>query len=252
AFTGLIRCICGGMVTAEEKYKHQKNGNIHHYIHYHCGHKIKPDCTEKSIRTEELEKQIDSELKKIEIPERFQQWAIKYLHELRTGEAKAQEDTFVMKQRALLRTTQQLDSLMLKFTSPENRDGSLFTTEEYQSLKGPLLKEKARFENELKDQGKQKEEWLELSERTFNFARYARVWFENGDIETKRAIFACIGSDLTLKDKKLFIQMRKPFEIISEGLSHSVNVFDRVGPVGFPMVATQSELSDAEISHWSG
>ena len=43
AFTGLIRCICG-MVTAEEST--QKNGNIHHYIHYHCGHKIKPDCTE--------------------------------------------------------------------------------------------------------------------------------------------------------------------------------------------------------------
>lgn len=33
AFTGIMRCgNCGAMITAEEKIKHQKNGNVHHYI----------------------------------------------------------------------------------------------------------------------------------------------------------------------------------------------------------------------------
>jgi len=37
AFTGLMRCgNCGAMITAEEKIKHQKNGNTHHYVYYRC------------------------------------------------------------------------------------------------------------------------------------------------------------------------------------------------------------------------
>ena len=36
AFRGLMICgECGAAVTAEHKYKHQKNGITRHYIYYH-------------------------------------------------------------------------------------------------------------------------------------------------------------------------------------------------------------------------
>jgi hypothetical protein len=51
---------------------------------------------------------------------------------------------------------------------------------------------------------------------TFNFARYARAWFANGDIDTKRAIFACLAVNTTLSNQKLSITLQKPFQSIIE------------------------------------
>lgn len=80
AFTGLIRCgECGAMITAEEKTKHQKNGNTHHYTYYHCTKKKDPNCSQKCITDKELEKQILQVLDTIKIPYEFHEWAMKQL-----------------------------------------------------------------------------------------------------------------------------------------------------------------------------
>ena len=60
---------------------------------------------------------------------------------------------------------------------------------------------------------------LELAEKTFNFACYARYWFENGDLKAKTQILATLGSNLTIKEKKLCIDGQKPFFLIERGLS---------------------------------
>jgi hypothetical protein len=61
----------------------------------------------------------------------------------------------------------------------------------------------------LKDTDKRVENWLEIAERGFNFAEKAAAIFaeakENDDIETRKEIFASLGSDLILKDKILSI-----------------------------------------------
>ena len=82
--------------------------------------------------------------------------------------------------------------------------------------KPQLLKERISLEDDLKRQGIDIEQWVELSEKTFNFARYARIWFENGDQKSRRAIFACLGDELIIKDQKLQISLKKPFEILIE------------------------------------
>lgn len=60
AFTGrLMRCAsCGSSITAEPKVKRNKNGNVHHYVYYHCTKKKNPDCTERSIELKELNRQV--------------------------------------------------------------------------------------------------------------------------------------------------------------------------------------------------
>ena len=48
SFTGLMKCGgCGGTITAQEKVKRQKNGNVHQYTYYHCTKKIHPSCNGK-------------------------------------------------------------------------------------------------------------------------------------------------------------------------------------------------------------
>lgn len=219
AFTGLMKCgHCGASITAEEKTKRQKNGNVHYYVYYRCTKRIDEKCPEKTIELKELTRQIDTVIHGLTISDRFRDWAIKYLHEVRQSEARSQEQALSEKQKRVLTITKQIDSLLLKYTSPENTDGSLIGDNDYKTLKNALMHEKHVLEGDIENHSKDMEQWVELSERTYNFARYAGLWFTNGDIETKRAIFACLGSNLILKDQNITVELRKPFQFIFENL----------------------------------
>ena len=219
AFTGLMRCgSCQSSITAEEKIKRQQNGNVHHYIYYHCTKKKNPSCLEKSIEIKELHRQVDKELENITVPEEFRNWAIKHLHEVRKGEAMTQQIAFQNKQSELKSVTEQLSSLLLKYTSTQNISGQYISDAEYQAAKNTLLIRKESLESGLQSQSKDMEQWLELSERTFNFALYARSWFSRGDLDTKRAILACLGSNLFVEGGNVRIQLRPVFETISKNI----------------------------------
>ena len=75
------------------------------------------------------------------------------------------------------------------------------------------------MEELLNDAGHRVEQWLKLSEHTFEFASTARARFAEGDIKTKKEILATIGSNLILKDKKLSIEAKKPFFILENSRS---------------------------------
>jgi len=87
------------------------------------------------------------------------------------------------------------------------------------------------LESQLAVQGKEIDQWVELTERTFNFARYARIWFAKGDMETKRAIFACLGSDFIVADKKVRITIQQPFKSVFDGLPLATNELERLEPI---------------------
>ena len=55
------------------------------------------------------------------------------------------------------------------------------------------MKQKLELEQYLANQASEKDRWMELTERTFNFAKYARYHFQNGDREMRRSIFASLG-----------------------------------------------------------
>lgn len=253
AFTGLMRCgFCKAMITAEEKFKRQKNGNVHHYIYYHCTKKIDPRCMEKAVELKSFSKQVDNLLAKITISEKFKDWSIRFLHDIHKDEAKANEEALSAKHARLESIVKQVDNLLLKYTSPENSNNQLMTNGEYTNLRSSLLKEKNEIETELNAVGQKIEEWLDFSERTFNFARYARMWFENGDLDTKRAIFACVGSNLLLKDKNVLVSLKKPFNMIFEGLPGAKEELSRLEPLKIPQNSLEFEKFVAEFPILSG
>lgn len=72
------------------------------------------------------------------------------------------------------------------------------------------------------------EQWAELSEQTFDFACYAYIWYANGDEKTKRAILACLGSNLTISNKILkvsytsyFLSLIKAREAIEKEIEYA-------------------------------
>ena len=207
AFTGLMHCgSCGCSITAQAKVKRCKNGNVHHYVYYNCTKKkVDVKCPEKVVELKNLEIDIKEKLSEITISERFKEWAIRHLHELRKTEADTDSLVLKGKNKELEEVTKNLQSLTLNFTSPRNQDRALITDDEYQNLKGGMVKRKLILEDDLKITNKQVLEWVELTEKTFDFACYAHIWFEKGDEKTKRAILACLGSNLTIKGKKVFV-----------------------------------------------
>lgn len=67
AFTKLMSCaLCGSGITADEKYKTQKNGNTHRYVYYGCCKSNDRSCTSGYINEEDLVEQLVALMDKIE------------------------------------------------------------------------------------------------------------------------------------------------------------------------------------------
>ncbi len=72
AYCGLLKCSqCGCSITAEEKFKYQKNGNVHRYIYYRCTKK-RGACAGEYVREEKLDSNLSNLLSKFVLPK---EWA---------------------------------------------------------------------------------------------------------------------------------------------------------------------------------
>lgn len=70
AFTKLMTCeLCGSGITADEKFKKQKNGNIHRYVYYGCTKFNDKHCKCGYINEEELIEQFMELIDKIDLNE---------------------------------------------------------------------------------------------------------------------------------------------------------------------------------------
>jgi site-specific DNA recombinase len=68
SFTRLLLCgSCGSGITAEEKFKHSKDGRMTRYIYYHCTRFQNQDCPEPFIREEELLGQLMALVDKLDL-----------------------------------------------------------------------------------------------------------------------------------------------------------------------------------------
>ncbi len=70
AFTKLMTCgLCGSGITADEKFKKQKNGNIHRHVYYSCTRVRDRNCKGGYINEIDLIKQFETLIEKIDIDE---------------------------------------------------------------------------------------------------------------------------------------------------------------------------------------
>ena len=221
-FTGIMRCPdCGTLITAENKCKKQKNGNIHDYVYYHCTKRKNKSCPEKCLEEKELINQIREILDKITVSQRLQHWAIKYLKEFRENDNETQHVVLKNLQDENDNVSRQLDGLLFRYSSAANNDGQLISNEEYLSLKDRLVTQKQSLMTRIDGQSKSAKNWVELTEKTFNFARYARIHFDNGDINTRRTIFINLGSNHSLKGQKISLDLHPALKVIADNLKQA-------------------------------
>ncbi len=70
AFARLISCgLCGSSMCASEKFKEQKNGNVHRYIYYGCTRGIDKKCQAGYIREQDIIEQLIGIIESLDINE---------------------------------------------------------------------------------------------------------------------------------------------------------------------------------------
>ena len=243
-YKGVMSCgECGGFVTAEEKWQIicpecktkftktkkrescikcglridlMKKPTILNYVYYHCTKKVSTNCCQGYLEKGELEYQVDQKLCKFEIDPDFTDWAINHLGELNDQEAHQDQE-------ATQRNTENYETLKSKlrrmtsyrFTDQYDQS-SAEEKEAYETELETLKKEIETVKGSIQVTDQKQYDWIELSKKTFEFACYARYWFEKGDVKTKTQILQLLGQNLKLYNKEVLVDQGNPFWIIEK------------------------------------
>ena len=216
-FTGMIHCgECGGVITAEQKTKRQKNGNIHSYIYYHCTKRQFPNCTQGCLEVIELKKQVINEIESIEIPPEFHSYAMKWFRAENEKEAKEQKTILDAQQKAYSTIVARLSNLI------DMRASGEITPEDFAIKQEKYLAEKNNFKTILDKTDGRVDQWNRSSDEMLTFIEQAKDKFTNGTLKKKREILSTLGSNLLLKDKILSIDIENclfPMKKVSQEVS---------------------------------
>lgn len=215
AFTGAIRCgECGCLYTAEQHTKIIKTtGKLKTFIHYHCTKRKKDfKCSQrKNIPAQELELQIEKEIEKYTILPEFLAWALEGLNSSNDTEIEDRKKIYEAQHKALVQTQNELDELT-KMRYRQLIDDGVFLKEK-DELEGKIQ----RCKGQLRETESRAEEWLELTEKTFRFATYARKAFMTGGLELKKEILLSLGQTPIIKEGNLIIEPNEWLAPIKNG-----------------------------------
>ncbi|MBI2439389.1 MAG: recombinase family protein [Candidatus Moranbacteria bacterium] len=254
-YRGTIRCgECGCHITTEIKTKRIKSkGVLKSFIYHHCTKK-KPEarCQQKPIVHEKLNEQIMAKLDSITLPESFLGFALNILN--RDNELETDNRNIVIgnMQKALKDCQEKIDNLLKVYISSGNSEKELISDEEFKTQKTALLREKTEIEQKLDNLSRRADEWLELTEKTFKFAVYAKHNFDKGDYKTKTSILRALGSSFVLKDGKIEITLRKQYQIIEKGIEMTKAQNPRLELTSFASDKTKTASFEAVSATWSG
>jgi site-specific DNA recombinase len=217
AFASMIKCgVCGCQIQARHRTKWVQGENMFKtYVYYYCSRKSMHRPCNQTVYTlvEDVERDIEEELKNYTIIPEFKDLALKILSRNHKVESSERTKTYerLHKQRTALQS--ELDGLV----SYLHRE--LIDEDDYKRKRSVLKVELVGVDEKLRNTEKRANSSLELNEKAFNFAVYSRIHFQNGDVRTKRDILRTLGQGLILRDNKLYIEPNEWLKPIGEHYS---------------------------------
>ncbi len=155
-FCGLISCAsCGMMITAENKTKRQKNGNVHNYVYYRCTKKRKDfKCPEMSLRSEKLDEQLSSLIQKVSLPKDWAEELNRMALEDHKNSAQSLTACVEEKQEKISSLSEKLERLLNGYLD------QVIDEQDYRNQKAKLLSEKKSLEEEISTFSHKQNDWL--------------------------------------------------------------------------------------------
>ena len=196
-YCGLLSCgECDSMITAEEKTKHQKNGNTHHYIYYRCTKK-KGECSQSYIREEVLDSQLSALLIKLVMPV---EWANELNKMLEKDEIKTTHSTTASLQ-AMRANIAELNGKIARITD-------LFVEQdiergEYLERKRSLMSQRRSVEEQVLLLERDASRWLEPMRKWITEAQTLDEIAQSNHLPSRKSYLQKIfGSNLTLHSRE--------------------------------------------------
>src|SRR3989344_5410040 len=204
--SGFIKCgECGSTITADRKVKKYKNGESQEFRWYRCKKNNGIDCSQRAyLPTGDLEAQVITYINNLELDPRFIDW-VKAVLKRRNKE----EFMFDRKQR------EQATKRLQELSKAKERvygmkiDGLYATDEEYKKRKAEILVEEMNIQESLT--ANRLSYWEKVIDDTLNFATEVFELFNSKDPFVKKMVLQILGSDLRLKDKKLYLEAKSVF-----------------------------------------
>lgn len=175
-------------------------------------------------------------LDKIEIPPEFYQWTMKQLKLEAEKEIEDRDKILESQQKAYNKCVKRIDNLI------DMRANGEITEKEFKEKKSELIKEKHHLKELLEDTDDRVNKWVDKAKYAFELARDAKEGFENGELEKKKEILAALGSNFTLKDKKLRISLKKELAAIKKAAKEVETIHSEFEPLG-------AGINIAELEH---
>lgn len=208
-----------------------KDPKLHCYTHYECINKKKKNgCSQGSLNIDEIERKIDHELSRYEIPKEFADWAIKYLNELNSAEEQQDTQAKESLHKHYAYTDQQLKNLIRLRISPDYIDYDNDRKALYEEEEQRLIQIKKKLKQDIEKADQKQEEWIELAKDTFDFVSQARYWFEHGSIQDKTYVLEKLGSNLLVFDRQLLIDGQKAYFLIEKGKQECLEAAGKFEP----------------------
>ena len=156
AYCGLLRCSCGMAITAENKTKRQKNGNVHHYVYYRCTRKSKTmTCTEKPVRSELLDEQLTKLLAGYALPDEWGDWLRQRVdNEERKEQAESDKALADLRDR-VAHLSEKLQRLLDTYLD------EVIERDMYLAKKAEIMSEKKSLEEQMSDAAIGQSGWVE-------------------------------------------------------------------------------------------
>ena len=204
--SGFIKCgECGATITADRKVKKYKNGESQEFRWYRCKKNSGSPCSQRAyLATDDLEAQVITYINNLELDPRFIEW-VKAVLRRRNKE----EFEFDKKQKEML------SRRLLELSEKKERaygmkiDGLYSSEQEYKKKVGEILKEEVEVREQLKSE--RISYWGKVIDDTLNFASRVFELFNSNDPYVKKMVLQILGSDLRLKDKKLYLEAKSVF-----------------------------------------
>lgn len=248
AYTSLIKCgECGCSIVGKTNVKKLKKGGVAVYVHYYCIRKsdVRPCNQVKYTRLELIEAEIDAELAKYTILPDFRDKALEILRRSNKIEIDERSKLYAMQQKKRRQLQGNLDRLLdMKLNGHFDGEDS-----EYTYQRNRIKSEMLRIDDTLRNTEKRADDWLELTEKAFDFATYARVRFNDGDVIVKRDILKTLGANFKLKDHKLTLDPSEWLVPIGEMYPALEKEYIRRGGTNKNATSKEKEAAFSSISN---
>ena len=220
----MTRSECGCSLTPDPKKKVQKNGNVHHYLYYHCTNgKKKHTSPVHSISETKLDTIIQDLLKQLKPPEE----RMSALKEELMAKHKEKNALFD-KKRASIKTS--LDSLRRRQRTAFDKlmDGSI-TQEDYDFYTEQYTEESTKLAEEQKQLDNIDQSYYVTVSYLLNLFEHVADIFKVAKVNEKRQILGLLLSNLEFDGKSVHYTLKEPWGRLFLTSNRSVVA----GPAGF-------------------